>query len=62
MDMITVDVTDLPADIPVRGAKVELMGAHVTADDLAARAGTIAYEIFTGLGSRLARVYSGHES
>lgn len=62
MDMITVDVTDLPEHVAMRGAEVELMGAHVTADDLAARAGTIPYEIFTGLGSRFARVYSAHES
>ena len=62
MDMITVDVTDLPAEVAKRGADVELIGAHVTIDELAERAGTIAYEIFTGLGSRFARVYSSDES
>ncbi len=62
MDMITIDVTDLPPEIASRGAEVELIGGHVTADELAARAGTIAYEILTGLGSRFARVYSGDES
>ncbi|MEM7426592.1 MAG: alanine racemase [Pseudomonadota bacterium] len=62
MDMITVDVTDLPPETAVRGAEVELFGSHVLAHELAARAGTISYEVFTGLGSRFARVYSGHES
>ncbi len=62
MDMITVDVTDLPDEIAVRGADAELLGAHVLVDDLAARADTIAYEVFTGLGSRFARVYTGYES
>ena len=57
-----IDVTDLPQNIAVRGAQVELLGSHVSADELARRAGTIAYEIFTGLGSRFARVYSGNES
>ncbi len=58
MDMITVDVTDLPDDIAVCGAEAELFGSHVTAGELAVRAGTIDHEIFTGLGSRLTRIYS----
>lgn len=62
MDMITVDVTDLPQDLAVRGAEVELFGTSPTADELADRAGTISYEVFTGLGSRFARVYSRNES
>ena len=62
MDMITVDVTDIPAKFAQRGAEVELLGANISADELAARAGTISYEIFTGLGSRFARVYSAYES
>lgn len=62
MDMITVDVTDLPEHLAVRGTEAELFGASPTIDEMATRAGTISYEVFTGLGSRFARVYSRNES
>jgi alanine racemase len=58
MDMITVDVTSIPDEIGHRGDLAELMGRHVTIDEFAKRAGTLSYEIFTGFGSRAARVYS----
>lgn len=57
MDTVTVDVTDVPANLIRRGALVELLGDHVTVDDLAARAGTIGYEVLTALGRRYERVY-----
>ena len=38
---------------------IELIGPGNTPDEIAARAGTIGYEILTGLGTRYARVYSG---
>jgi alanine racemase len=59
MDMITVDITDLPAPGVRRGDTVELLGRNIGVDDLAAMAGTIGYEVLTNLGSRYARVYSG---
>jgi alanine racemase len=59
MDMITVDITDVPAPGVRRGDTVELLGRNVGVDDLAAMAGTIGYEVLTNLGSRYARVYSG---
>ncbi len=59
MDLITVDVTDVPADDVQRGSTAELIGEHIGVDELARAAGTIAYEILTGLGSRFARVYIG---
>lgn len=62
MDMITVDVTEVSPDFARRGAKVEIMGDHVTVDDVARWAGTIPYEILTGLGSRYARLYSDFDS
>jgi alanine racemase len=56
MDITVIDVTDAPA--PVRpGDLVELLGAAITVDDVAARAGTIGYEILTSLGRRYARTY-----
>jgi alanine racemase len=61
MDMITVDVTDVQGDFG-RGAMVELIGAHVTVDDVARWAGTISYEILTRLGWRCARLYSEFDS
>ncbi len=51
MDMLTIDVTDVPA---VRiGSKVELWGSHVLVNDLAARCGTIGYELLCALASRV---------
>lgn len=59
MDMITVDVTDVPPEAAERGAYVELLGENIGVDELAEAADTIGYEILTSLGSRYARVYSG---
>jgi alanine racemase len=44
MDMLSVDLTDLPAT--GIGSQVELWGNHVCANVVAASAGTIAYELF----------------
>jgi len=57
MDMITLDVTDVPADLVTRGAFVEMLGPAVAASDLAAYAETIDYEYLTSLGRRFERVY-----
>jgi alanine racemase len=59
MDFITVDVTDVPAELTRRGAWVEVMGSRVTVDDLTDRAGTIGYELLSRLGPRVHRVYEG---
>jgi alanine racemase len=59
MDLITVDVTDVPENLAQRGAWVELIGPNVTAQELAARAGTIDYEVLTNLGRRAHRRYIG---
>ena len=56
MDLITVDITDLPDDIVVEaGTPAELIGPTITVDDVADAAGTIAYEILTSLGNRYQR-------
>jgi alanine racemase len=57
MDLITVDVTDVPVAMAQRGAWVEVLGARTTIDDLTDRAGTIGYELLTRLGKRVHRVY-----
>ncbi len=59
MDLITVDLSALP-EHAFHGHMLyaELLGVHQSADDLASQAGTIGYEILTGLGRRYARVYN----
>ena len=56
MDLIAIDVTDV-ASPPQRGELVTLLGKGITVDDLAARAGTIGYEVLTSLGRRYRRIY-----
>ena len=57
MDLICVDVGALPRDAVRVGDSVELIGPTVGLDEVAAEAGTISYEILTGLGSRVTREY-----
>jgi alanine racemase len=57
MDLITIDVGSLGRDFVRVGDAVELIGPTVGVDEVAAVAGTISYEILTGMGRRLARVY-----
>jgi alanine racemase len=55
MDMITIDVTDIPGvDI---GTPVCLWGKDLSVNKIAKLAGTISYEIFTRMGQRLPFVY-----
>ncbi|MBX3668923.1 MAG: alanine racemase [Rhodocyclaceae bacterium] len=51
MDMVTVDLTDLPHVAP--GAEVVLWGAGNPADEVATAAGTVAYELFCALAARV---------
>lgn len=53
MDLITVDVTDLPDD----PATLDILGRHQSIDWLAEAAGTIGYELLTALGHRYDREY-----
>ncbi|MEC8572889.1 MAG: alanine racemase [Pseudomonadota bacterium] len=55
MDLITVDITDLP-DSP---SHLTILNEQQTVDMLADAGGTIGYEILTSLGSRYARSYTG---
>jgi alanine racemase len=59
MDLICIDVTDLPDGAVHRGDSATLIGAEVTVDDVAAAAGTIGYEVLTRLGLRSHLVYRG---
>lgn len=57
MDMIMVDVTDLPESVARPGAFAELLGPEMHPDAMADAAGTISYELLTSLGTRYERRY-----
>lgn len=57
MDLIAVDVTDVPHDLARRGAYVQLYGPDIDMTQVASAAETIDYELLTGLGRRFLRVY-----
>jgi alanine racemase len=59
MDLMAVDITDLPSNAVRRGHMVTLLGEGITVDELAHHFGTIGYEALTSLGPRYARVYKG---
>ncbi len=57
MDMAMVDVTGLPEGAVKRGDMAELIGPHISVDEVGLRAGTLGYEILTALGRRYMRRY-----
>ncbi len=59
MDLITLDISDVPAEDAHVGALVDLIGPRQDLDALAGSAGTIGYEILTALGARYHRLYLG---
>ena len=57
MDLVTLDVTDVPQDALRTGADVEFFGDTISLEEAAATANTAAYEIITSLGARVPRHY-----
>lgn len=57
MDMLAIDLTDVPGASV--GDPVELWGRHVSVDEVARKAGTISYELLTGVTARVPRVLAG---
>lgn len=57
MDSVMLDVTALPRDAVAVGTAVDFLGPDHGLDQLADEAGTIGYEVLTGLGRRVPRVY-----
>jgi alanine racemase len=55
MDQIMIDVSDVPE--VKEGDEVELFGPHISVIEVAEKAGTIAWEIFTGITTRVTRQY-----
>jgi alanine racemase len=60
MDVMAVDVTDLPEASARRGDLATLIGGTFDVDTVAGLWGTIGYEVLTSLGRRYHRVYKGN--
>jgi alanine racemase len=59
MDLTCIDITDLAEGTVHRGEAATFIGNDLPVDEVAASAGTIAYEILTRLGPRCHLVYRG---
>ncbi|HTV35392.1 MAG TPA: alanine racemase [Xanthobacteraceae bacterium] len=59
MDLICIDITDLPEGVVRRGDTATFIGTGISVDDVAATSGTIGYEILTHLGPRCHLIYRG---
>jgi alanine racemase len=57
MDLITLDVTDVPKESLKIGADVEFIGDTISLEEIAAAAGTASYEILTSLSRRAPHRY-----
>jgi alanine racemase len=57
MDLLAIDITDLPDSTARRGELATLIGDEITIDDVAKSADTIGYEVLTNLGRRYHRIY-----
>jgi alanine racemase len=57
MDLMAIDITDLPDNAARRGDLVTLIGDGISVDDMATVCGTIGYEVLTSLSKRYHRAY-----
>jgi len=57
MDMIGVDVTDLPDGSVARAVMAEIFGGNISLDGVAHASQTLSYEVLTRLGNRFDRIY-----
>ena len=55
MDLVVLDVTDVPEAACGRGTRATLIGDTLDLDEVGRRAGTIGYEVLTSLGRRYER-------
>ena len=58
MDLVSIDVSLVPAEEVFLGQRVEVIGDNCTPDKIAQVAQTNAHEILTGLGDRFDRIYT----
>ncbi len=59
MDLVTFDVSAVPAGMARPGATIDLFDPDLGVDEVGARAGSIGYEILSALGRRYHRIYLG---
>jgi alanine racemase len=59
MDLMAIDITELPDNAARQGDLVTLIGDEIPVDEVASVSGTIGYEVLTSLGRRYHRVYRG---
>jgi len=57
MDLVTLDVTDVPPGTLNLGADVEFLGDTISLEEFASAGVTASYEVLTSLGARTARHY-----
>ena len=57
MDLITVDVSAIDNPSVEPGTLADVIGGDIDLDELASLAGTVGYELMTGLGRGLPRLY-----
>ena len=57
MDLVTLDVTDVPQEALKVGMDVEFFGDTISLEEIAAAANTASYEMITSLGARVSRRY-----
>lgn len=57
MDMMMLDVSTIPENALGLGMEAEFIGSLLTVDEVAGKAGTIGYELFTRLGARVKKQY-----
>jgi alanine racemase len=57
MDLLAIDITDLPANAVRRGDLVTLIGGDLTIDAVGTQAGSISYEMLADLGRRHHRIW-----
>ena len=57
MDLLCLDVSALPREAIALGQYVELFGRDIRVEEVAVLCDTISYEILSGLGARLPRLY-----
>jgi alanine racemase len=59
MDLMAIDVTDVPEREVRRGDLVTMIGEGITIDEVGHHFGSVGYEVLTSLGSRYRRIYRG---
>jgi len=57
MDVMTVDVTDVPESALEIGGWAQLIGRDISIDDIAKAAGTVPYEVLLRMGGRFRKIY-----